>query len=62
MKPHNYVWVVRKWCGMRTDHILRCFDNLEGLNSRDLLVGIVSELANGLRFVTIVLSQDLSGA
>jgi hypothetical protein len=41
MRPHGSIWVVRKWCGMRTDPILRCFDNPEGLNCGDLLVGIV---------------------
>jgi hypothetical protein len=62
MKPLSSVWVVRMWCGTCTDLILRCFDNLEGLNYGDLLVGVVPELANGLRLGTIVLSQDLSGA
>jgi hypothetical protein len=34
---------VRKWCGKRTNPILRCFDNLEGPNYGDMLVGIVLE-------------------
>jgi hypothetical protein len=41
------------------------FVNPEGLNYGDLLVGVVHklvELANGLRLITEVLSQDLSGA
>jgi hypothetical protein len=41
MKPHSSVWVIRMWCRIRTDPILRCFDNLWGLNHRDLLVGVV---------------------
>jgi hypothetical protein len=52
------------WCGIHTDPILRCFVNLEWLNCEDLLEGVVpelSELANGLRLSTEVLSQDLSG-
>jgi hypothetical protein len=47
---------------MHTDPILRCFDNPEGLNCEDLLVGIVPELANGLRLSTAVLSHNLSRA
>jgi hypothetical protein len=62
MKPHSSVQVVRKWCGMHTNPILRCFDNPEGMNCENLLVGIVLELANGLRLGTVVSSQDLSGA
>jgi hypothetical protein len=62
MKPHSSVRFVRKWCGMHTDPILRCFDNPEGLNCEDLLVGIVPELANGLRLSTAVLSHNLSRA
>jgi hypothetical protein len=50
------------WCGMRTDPVLRCFDNPDGLNCGDLLVSVVPELANGLRLGTAVSSQDLSGA
>jgi hypothetical protein len=48
MKPHSFVYVVRMWCGMRTDPILRCFDNLEGLSCGDLLVGMVPELSSWL--------------
>jgi hypothetical protein len=49
---------------MRTDTILRCFYNPEGLNNRDLpsrCGSLVHELANGLRLSTAVTSQDLSG-
>jgi hypothetical protein len=65
MKPHNSVRVVRKWCDMHTDPILRCFDNSEGLNNGDLLSchdSQIHELANGLRLGTAVPSHDLSGA
>jgi hypothetical protein len=41
MKPHGSIWVVRMWCGICTDPILRCFDNLEGLNYGAFLVGVV---------------------
>jgi hypothetical protein len=47
------------WCRIHTDPILRCFINLECLNCEDLLDGLVpelSELANGLRLSTEVLS------
>jgi hypothetical protein len=45
MNSHDSVWVVRMWYRIRTDPILRCFVNLEGLSCRDLLVGMVPELA-----------------
>jgi hypothetical protein len=50
---------------MYADPVLRCLDDLEGLNNRDLPSGHgsrVSELANGLTLGTAVLNQDLSGA
>jgi hypothetical protein len=50
MKPQGSIQVVGTWCGMRTDPILKCYDNLEGLNCRDLLVGIVPKL---LRWLTV---------
>jgi hypothetical protein len=48
MKPHGFVRVVRMWCGIRTDTVLRCFDNPEGLNCGDMLVGMVPELSSSL--------------
>jgi hypothetical protein len=48
MKSHGSVWVVRMWCGICTDPILRCFDNPEGLSCEDLLVGMVPKLSSGL--------------
>jgi hypothetical protein len=48
MKSHGSVWVVRMWCGIRTDPMPRCFLGLEGLNYRDLLVGMVLELVSWL--------------
>jgi hypothetical protein len=50
------------WCSIRTNPFLRCFDNPEGLSYEDLLVGMVSDLANGLRLGTVVPNHDLSGA
>jgi hypothetical protein len=46
MKSHGFVRLVRMWCGIRTDPILRCFMDPEGLNYQDLLVGTVSELVS----------------
>jgi hypothetical protein len=48
MKPHGSVRIVRKWCGKCTDPIIRCFNNLEGLNYGDLLVGVVPEFLSWL--------------
>jgi hypothetical protein len=36
------------WCEIRTDHVLRCFVNPEGLDCEDLLEGVVPELASWL--------------
>jgi hypothetical protein len=46
MKPHGSIRVVRMWCGICTDPVLRCFDNLEVLSCEDLLVGMVPELSS----------------
>jgi hypothetical protein len=65
MKPYSFVRVVKRWCGMHIDPILRCFDNLEGLNNGGLPSrrgSRVHELDIGLRPSTAVTSQDLSGA
>jgi hypothetical protein len=48
MKPHVSIRVVRMWCEICTDPILRCFDNPEGLNYGNLLVGMVPELTSWL--------------
>jgi hypothetical protein len=32
MMPHRSIWVVKRLSDMRTDPILGCFDDLEGLN------------------------------
>jgi hypothetical protein len=48
MKPHSSVRVVRMWYGVRIDLILWCFNNLDGLNCGDLLVGIVPGLLSWL--------------
>jgi hypothetical protein len=36
------------WCGMRSDPVLRCFNNTEGLSYGDLLVGVVPDLSSWL--------------
>jgi hypothetical protein len=41
MKSHSSVWVVRMWCRIHTDPVLRCFVDLKGLNYVDLLLGVV---------------------
>jgi hypothetical protein len=46
MKPHNSIQVVRMWCTIHTDPVLRCFDNPEGLNYSYLLVGVVPKLSS----------------
>jgi hypothetical protein len=48
MKPHGSIWVVRKCCDVRIDPIVRCLVNPYGLNSRDLLVGVVPEFSSWL--------------
>jgi hypothetical protein len=48
MKPHGSIRIVRMWCGERTNPVLRCFTNSEGLNYEDLLVGVVPEFVSWL--------------
>jgi hypothetical protein len=48
MKHRGSVRVVRMWCGICTDLVLKCFDNLEGLSYGNLLVDVVSELLSWL--------------
>jgi hypothetical protein len=48
MKPHGSIRVARMWCGICTDHVLRCFDNLEGLSYGDMLVSVVPEFSSRL--------------
>jgi hypothetical protein len=52
MKSHSSIQVVRMWCRIHTDPLLRCFNNSDGMNCGSLLVGIAPqlfELANSLR-------------
>jgi hypothetical protein len=44
MKPYDSVQVVRTWCRFRTDLVLRCLVNPEGLNCGDLLLDVIPEL------------------
>jgi hypothetical protein len=46
MKPLDSIWVLRMWCGIRTDTVLMCFDDPEGLNCGDLLVSVVPGLSS----------------
>jgi hypothetical protein len=48
MKPHGSIQVIRKWCDVCTDPVLRCFDNSEALNYGDLLVGVVPKFERWL--------------
>jgi hypothetical protein len=49
MKPHNFVWVIKMWCRICTDPVLRYFDNPEGLNCENLLVIVVPKLSSWIR-------------
>jgi hypothetical protein len=46
MKSHCSIRVVRKWCGIHTNPVLRRFVNSEGLSYRDLLVSVVPKLTS----------------
>jgi hypothetical protein len=48
MKSHNSVRVVRMWCRIHTNPVLRYFINPEGWNYRDMLVGVVPKLTSWL--------------
>jgi hypothetical protein len=48
MKSHGSVRVVRMWCGIHTDPIIRCFVDPEGLNYGDLLISVVPGLMSSL--------------
>jgi hypothetical protein len=48
MKSHGSVWVVRMWCEIRTDPVLMCFVNPEGLSCEDLLLDVVPKLTSWL--------------
>jgi hypothetical protein len=48
MKLYSSIRVVRMWCGIHTDPVLRCFDNLERMNYGEFLVGLVPELSSWL--------------
>jgi hypothetical protein len=44
MKSHGSIRVVKMWCEICTDLVLRFFVDPEGLNYGDLLVGVVPKL------------------
>jgi hypothetical protein len=44
MKSHGSIRVVKMWCEICTDPVLRFFVDPEGLNYGDLLVGVVPKL------------------
>jgi hypothetical protein len=48
MKPHDSVQVVKMWCGISTNPILKCFDNPEELNGKNLLFGVFPKLLSWL--------------
>jgi hypothetical protein len=48
MKSHGSIRVVRMWCRIHTDPVLRCFINPEGLSCEDVLLGMVPELMSKL--------------
>jgi hypothetical protein len=47
-KPHSFGRVVRMWCGICSNPVVRYFVNPEGLNYGDLLVGVVDEFTSWL--------------
>jgi hypothetical protein len=48
MKSHGSIWVVRMWCEIHTDLVLRCFVDPEVLSCGDLLVTVVPKLISWL--------------
>jgi hypothetical protein len=48
MKPYGSVRIARMWYAERTYPVLMCLVNPDGLNCRDLLVGVVLELTSWL--------------
>jgi hypothetical protein len=46
MKSHDSIHVVRMWCVICTNPILKCFDNPEWLSCGNLLVNVAPELAS----------------
>jgi hypothetical protein len=48
MKPHDSIRVVRMWCGICSDLILRFFDDPEELSYGDFLFGVVPKLSSWL--------------
>jgi hypothetical protein len=48
MKSHDFIRVVKMWCRICIDPVLRCFVNPEGLSCGDLLVSVVPKLVSWL--------------
>jgi hypothetical protein len=48
IKAHGSIKVVKMWCGIRTDPVLKCFNKPEELSYGDLLVSVVPELSGWL--------------
>jgi hypothetical protein len=48
MKSRGSVWVVRMWCRISINPVIRCYVDLEGLNYRNLVVGVLPELMSWL--------------
>jgi hypothetical protein len=48
IKAHGSIQVVKMWCGIRTDPVLKCFNKPEELSYGDLLVSVVFELSGWL--------------
>jgi hypothetical protein len=65
MKPHDSIWVMRRWCCKSTDPVRGCLDNPEGLNNGHLPswhAPRVHELANGLRLGIVVPKIGFEGS
>jgi hypothetical protein len=48
MKPRGSIRVIRMWCNICIDPVLRCFDNPEGMSYEDIIVGVIPELSSWL--------------
>jgi hypothetical protein len=48
MKSHGSIRVVKMWCKIHTDPVLKCFVDPKGLNYGGLLVSVVPDLVSWL--------------
>jgi hypothetical protein len=48
MKSRGSVWVIRMWCRISINPVIRCYVDPEGLNYGNLVVGVLPELMSWL--------------